>query len=326
MIRLDGKETKCWQSIVKKYALPDTLGATLIDMAKSSSNRGTNQDPHLQVYSQFYILFTINGQQQEPHIDLFRPMNQYGMIVTPGESSTIIYDNASVDERYRISSLAGLANFFGEKEMYPKGFSPPSTELLDLISNLVIDETDPTSVPYQIDKLGLGSLFNIATPEFIEQIPTSMRPYFQSTSSYLANSKRGTTTSIPGGEAHAGYGSSKSDLRDFIVRLLIFWTGAPTGTIGYDGDSQDTKVTTTLDLAFRLWDDLKNKLREEMLWLVCLTLMMSFPIYKQFCHRNFSERPTVQDFICEVMEKPNDHEQIIARYALFDNFFKNINN
>jgi hypothetical protein len=203
---------------------------------------------------------------------------QYGMMITPGERLTIIYDNTSIDEPYQVTSLSRLVEFLGNKDVYPQGVSRPSLNLLRQIKNLPVSELDDrNSIPFQIDNLGLGSLFNIASPNFIKQVPSSVHRYFQSTSCYLANSKVGTVTTIPGGDAHAGFGSSKD-----IVRVLLFWTGSPLGVDGYDGDSQDTKVTAMIDLAKRLWDELILAETKQILHLVCLCLMMSYPQYKNF--------------------------------------------
>jgi hypothetical protein len=68
MIRLDGDYCKCWEHIVEQYKLSDSLCTILIDMAKTASDSGRQADKP-QVYSQFYILFTVNREQQEPHID-----------------------------------------------------------------------------------------------------------------------------------------------------------------------------------------------------------------------------------------------------------------
>jgi hypothetical protein len=188
--------------------------------------------------------------------------------------------------------------------------------LLKLIKDLPVSELDPNSIPFQIDKLGLGSLFNIASPGFIKQVSSSVHPYFQSKSCYLANSKVGTVTTIPRGDAHAGYGSSKD-----IVHALLFWTGSPVSAVGYDGDSQDTKVTAMIDLTGRLWEGLLVPEREQMLHLVCLCLMMSYPQYKRLCHRNCTERPMVYKFLVAVTEKPDSKKSIIKNCAKNTRFF-----
>jgi hypothetical protein len=137
MIRLDGDDCKCWEHIVKKYKLPSSLGTTLLDMAKTASDSGSHIDKH-QVYSQFYILFTANGEQQEPHIDLFSPLMQYGMILTPGEYSTIVYDNTSIEDSYQVNSLSRLVKFLGNKDIYPPGVSRPSTKFLKHINRIPV--------------------------------------------------------------------------------------------------------------------------------------------------------------------------------------------
>ena len=241
---------------------------------------------------------------------------QYGMIITPGESSTIIYDNASINKSFQVSSMSGLVQLLAKEDIYPQDVSRPSVELLKRIE--AIPSSEPSSIPYQIDRLGLGSLFNIASPEYIEQLPSSAHQYFQSTSFHLANSKVGTVTTVPGGEAHAGFGSSKD-----TVRVLLFWTRSPASATGYDGDTQDTKVTAMMDIALRLWDQLPVPERQEMLHLVYLCLMMSFPQYKMNCHRNYVDCPRVAQFLIDVTTCPRKHKSIINSYAKNNRFFVN---
>jgi hypothetical protein len=121
---------------------------------------------------------------------------------------------------------------------------------------------------------------------------------------------------LPGGDAHAGFGSSKD-----IVRVLLFWTGSPLGVDGYDGNSQDTKVTAMIDLAKRLWGKLIVAERKQMLHLVYLCLMMSYPQYKKLCHRKYAERPIVFKFPVDVTENPDGKNRIINSYAKINRFF-----
>ena len=163
MIKIDkSKKSSCLNSIVKKYKLSDSLCSTLIEMATSAS-ASEQEGGDSQGLSQFYILFTKKQIQQEPHIDLFHPLVQYGMMITPGEDSTLIYDQASVEKSYQVSSMNSLVKLLAEEDLYPKGcLSAPSPELLKQIEAL---PSSPDSTPSQIAQL--GSLFNIASPHFI---------------------------------------------------------------------------------------------------------------------------------------------------------------
>ena len=140
--------------------------------------------------------------------------------------------------------------------------------------------------------------------------------YFQSTSYYLANSKLATLTTVPGGKAHAGLGSSED-----TVRLVLFWTRSPPNTEGYDGDSQDTKVTAMIDIARMMWKKLDLCKRKEILHLVYLCLMMSYPNYLKNCHLNYTRLPLVAEFLKLVIAEPSHRVSTIRTYAKEDEFF-----
>jgi hypothetical protein len=285
MIGIVEADTKtCWSTIVDKYLDP-SITKTLLQMAKKGSMKTEYSLKGSEIdLSQFYIIFARNQCDQEPHIDLYPPNRQFSMSVTPKETSTYFFNNSSVGEEYRLTSVSRLVKFLYKISL--DGFYKYSPDIEKIIN------ADP-SIAEKINKFNLGTLFNICAPDFIPTQSPSIQKFFQCTVTSVKNSPAGTVSQLNGGVPHSGAASSGPN----VVRAVLFWQGSFPNEDPYEGDTQDTKVSLIVEIAVPNWRSIAVKTRSVLLSFIYSSLLMSSTNYRDSITDHYTNYPTFVKFL-----------------------------
>ena len=246
MVRLSSDKeggNKCLATFLKKVEFPEKSIQQLISKAKKIARSDTSTDKNK--YHNFYLIVSNVKEQQEIHIDTMTDNHQYGMPISNGVDSTVIYNVNKIPTTKRSTTVNNLVQMFMSPNYLPEGFLP-SKNYLDKILEIEAESEVATTL------LNYGILFNIINKTHMEQVPSDSldKTYFDYESFYVSNCTAGTISSTSGGVAHAGSGSAND-----TIRILMFWTAynKENHSSRYNSDDQITKLTMIIDITLNLW-------------------------------------------------------------------------
>ena len=300
MIKLESNDeggANCWKEIMK---IDDVTGApmkSIITEAKRLAN--IEKTKSHRKYHNFYLIVSSVRDQQEVHIDTIKANHQYGMPLSHGVDSTIIYDVNKINSENRVTSMQKLSDLFS----IPNYFFPqkqPTQSLLKAIHEI----NNASSVGKEVSEFGM--LFNIPNTSHIKEMKEHLNKahhcYFDYESFYTTNCSPGTCSSIAGGIAHAGSGSHEA-----MIRILMFWTAyySTNPQEKYNSDEQITKLTIIIAITLYLWPTFEdnNKLQQRY-GLICLInffLFHSNALYKKTAPNHFLHIPFIYNIILNEM-------------------------
>lgn len=256
---------------------PITPIKDLIHMAKKMSDKDNNNKNNKNYHNFYLIISNVVGQQEE-HIDTLKHNHQYGMPISNGVDSTIIYDIKKIAKEKHVTNILKLVELLKIEGYLPLELLP-GTDCFDAISTI-----DPNS-KVAATIFNFGILFNIISNSHMEEttMNTTENSFFDYESFVVTNCTPGTVTSVPGGIIHAGSGSS-----NYSVRILMFWTAYnfENSSQRYNSDDQITKLTIIIDITLHLWTDLLNDaetlmVRKNLIGMIYYFLLHSSRLYQE---------------------------------------------
>ena len=329
MIRLSSDEeggNQCLVEFLKKCEFPEGSIHELISIAKEKSNNDENNKPNNHYHNFYLIISTVVGQQ-EVHIDTLKSNHQYGMPISNGVHSTIIYDINKIPRAKQIKNTDQLVQLFNIKEYFPEELLP-TMDCFNAISTI-----DPNSMAAE-NISNFGILFNIINTSHMEETSMSIsekKSSFDYESFVVTNCTPGTITSVPGGIMHAGSGSNHNN-----IRCLMFWTAYSSENISqrYNSDDQITKLTLIIDITLELWIDLLNDSieRKNLIGMIYYFLLHSSCLYRTTATAHYVDNyhlhqllVTMLGLITEYKKKGSKKKHKTLSYVKMCNTFSKVN-
>jgi len=267
----------CLVAFLKKVQFPETSIIQLINKAKKLTKKDDNNKDKNQ-YHNFYLIVSNVKEQQEIHIDTITDNHQYGMPITNGVDSTIIYNVNKIPMNKQSTTVNNLVQMFMLPDYLPKDILP-GENCFNKILGIEADSVVATTL------LNYGILFNIINKTHIEQVTCDSldKTYFDYESCYVSNCTAGTVSSTSGGVAHAGSGSAND-----IIRIVMFWTAynKDNHIMRYNSDDQITKLTMIIDITLHLWstlnveEEVDLEVRKQLIGLIYFFLFHSSKLYQ----------------------------------------------
>ena len=123
MVRLSSDKeggNKCLATFIKKVEFPEKSIQQLISKAKKLARSDTSTDKNK--YHNFYLIVSNVKEQQEIHIDTMTDNHQYGMPISNGVDSTIIYNVNKIPMNKQSTTVNNLVQMFLLPNYLPKDF------------------------------------------------------------------------------------------------------------------------------------------------------------------------------------------------------------
>ena len=267
----------CLVSFLNQVDFPVKSIELLINNAKKLAKSDNNNKDKNQ-YHNFYLIVSNVKEQQEIHIDTIKDNHQYGMPISNGVDSTIIYNINKIPVPKQSTTVNKLVQLFTLPDYLPEDFLPGENCM-----NKILQIEEDSEVATTLKNYGI--LFNIINDTHIEQVSGDKldKTYFDYTSCYVSNCPAGTVSSTSGGVAHAGSGSAND-----IIRIVMFWTAynKDNHSRRYNSDDQVTKLTMIIDITLHLWFTLDGKdeddleVRKQLIGLIYFFLFHSTTLYQ----------------------------------------------
>jgi len=188
-----------------------------------------------------------------------------------------------------------LCTFLCEQSLYSKGLTPPCKETLSNMKGLSLSKE-------------ILQMYNLPSEDF-RNAHKNLEDYFAARKLSSKKSPTSTFSSIAGGVPHAGAGSTNES----SCRLILFYTGTSKDVEGYEGDTQETKLTTMIEISSQLWGTATLNSRKDLIHLIALTITMSNFTYTEIACNNYSHTPKIAELILDLHHCMADNMDLEVR-------------